>query len=246
MKHVTGGLFLVVFLSSISCSVFMGKMLQMDPEFAKSADKYSISHPPRPGTLTVEDGRTNEIYEMNVEWSRETDTEDPIDESALDKGDVAREKNLVAHKGLLQNPVDGKSYEIIGTTTTHRSVERDSNNTTVETTTLRFPFRFSIFEQGQDVGTITVGGASLPLLIDVSLHERLVSVEHSLRPNQKQVVLKSENEQIAFFDVKSEGSIGTKFKGNAYLKPGLTKELTADAFTSYTIAVAMMGIIADK
>jgi hypothetical protein len=224
----------------------MGKMLEVDPEFASSADKYSISHAPRPMTFTIEDGRTNDVYEMKVTWSKEIAIDSSIDESALEKGDAARQRSFVAHKGLLQNPIDGKSYDIVGTTTIFRSLERHSNDMTEETVTMSFPIEFSIFEQGQDVGTITLKSASLPLLIDLSLHGRLVSIEHSVRPKQRQVALGLENERIAFFDVKSEGYNVTEYKGGAYLKPGVTRDVMADCFTSYVIANTMMGILADK
>ena len=278
MKHVIVGLFLVLFLPLNSCSAVMGEMLTINPEFAETADTYLISHPSsrpssalKPVTFTLEDGLTNDIYEMKVTWSKETNTEGSIVESQVGKGDKAKQRDFVAHKGLFLNPIDGKSYEIIGTTTTHRSLERHSNDMTEETSTMSYPLKFTIFQQGQEVGTVTVNESSLPLGIEVLLHDRLVYISHQIRSNQRQVALEFEDEQIAFFDLKTDGVVVakskpkikdfsldalmdgkvqkysiTEFKGNAYLTPGMTRDFIADIFTFYIIADTMMGIVIDK
>lgn len=259
MKNVNFLLFLFAFFFLNSCSSLMKGMLQNDPDFKKNADKYLISHPvgihpsskalikipSKPPIFIIEDGRTNDIYEMKVKWLKDTKKDGYIDKPNMKKGDVARERDFNAHKIFISNPIDDKNYEIIGTTATFRSLKKLSGKSTVGTSTMSYPIKFSIFEQGKDVGKIIVYGPSFPpqpQKIDVSIHDRLVSIKYQVIFSKSKFAFEFENELIAFFDIKPAKFITTKMKVNAYIKSGLTKDFIADIFTLYIIADIMIGV----
>lgn len=223
--------------------------------------------------FTVEDIRTKDVFPIKVQWLKETNSTGHIENynrrtksfNILDiffggdeypkrytstrdmvKGDVAKINDFVLHQIDIQNPVDNKFYEVVGQVNFFRTIEKESDKTTFETTDISFPIEFWIYENGKEVGKSEIVKSTsnyYALKIDLTINDNVFDLEYQEQFNQRKVSLEKDGELVAFFELKPASFISTKKKGNTFIAPGLSNDFIADIFTSYIISDAMVGAL---
>ena len=251
------------------------KYLIIHPLTTPSA-KTIFSNSPKIQTFTIEDVQTNDSLQINMQWLKETNSRGYIDSFnkkkkslnildiffntendrkpftntyEMEKGDVAEIKDFVLHQIDIHNFIDNTFYEVVGQVYFFRTIEKESERSTFETTTTRFPIEFWIFKNEHEVGNIRVDQPSVSsqsLRIYISLNDRLLNLEFEEHFNKRKVSIEYENQLVAFFDLKPAAFISTKKKGDAFIKQDVSEDFVADIFTSYILSDIMEGVLRNK
>lgn len=219
----------------------------------------------KPQTFIFKNVQSKDDYHFKVHWAKETlskttrsnDNErtmytgifkhflnhikhtDHVDIHDMEEGDVARIKDYVVHRIDITNSVDSTDYVILGELSFFRKIEKDSENTTFESTNLIYPVEFFIFEKGKDVGKTVIKRSSLSsspfLTMDILIQNNLLKVDFQEQFNKRKVSMESKEQLIAFFDLKPASFISTKLKGEVMIKSNLSENEITRIFTSYII-----------
>lgn len=240
----------LIFLGQIlSCSSLKKAKLSENPDFEKNAEKFVItsplSHSPsQSNKFIIEDVSADTVFEIETHSERPESDRNTIEEKTTEEGYKVKSKEFTSYKFYIAKPFYENHYEVIGKATRFRT-EEDKGDRGTESTQLAYPLEFWIFEEGKDVGKITVSEPdfNLTFKIDALIHQRQLQVEYQPgMSNNKNIAIENEQELLAFMQSKPAGFITTKQEGEFFIKQGLAEELKSDILATYMIVETIMGI----
>ena len=248
MKRATTRFCFLLILIFASCSSLKESALKGNPDFVANAEKYLITSPipsttSKPQIYKFEDSQTRTVYEVEVKV-QEPGTRDDRESPAV-PGGVILTKEFEGHRLFINNAMDKKSYEIMGTTSLVRATEQRSAKVTEETIMINYPVEFWIFEEGKDVGKFAVlrPESLTAQRMEIALHKQHMELEFQDQFNKHYYSFKSGGELIAFIEMKPKGFVATSMKGAASFKPGLSPEQKSDVLASFIVVGIVMRII---
>ncbi len=158
----------------------------------------------------------------------------------MEQGDVASIRDIVYHRVEILNANENIDYLVLGQVVFDRKINKQTEATTIETTNIIYPIEFWIFDEGKEIGQLTINKRiklfTSALYIDIIIHDKLLNFEFKEQLNKRKVSVVYNDQQIAFFELKPASFISTSQKGNVQVKAGITPEFTNDIFTSYILA----------
>ncbi|MCK6618938.1 MAG: hypothetical protein HUU32_04730 [Calditrichaceae bacterium] len=240
----------LIFLGQIlSCSSLKKAKLSENPEFEKNAEKFVItsplSHSPsQSNKFIIEDVSADTVFEIETHSERPESDRNTIEGKTTEEGYKVKSKEFTSYKFYIAKPFYESHYEVIGKATRFRT-EEDKGDRGTESTQLAYPLEFWIFEEGKDVGKITVSEPNLNLTGDIaaSIHGKHLNLKYQADMfNKTSVSFEDEQGLLAFFHSKSSGFISTKQKGEFLIKHDLPEELKLDILATYMIVETIMGI----
>jgi hypothetical protein len=222
-----------------SCGNLSKAKLEANPDFEINSEKFVVTSPivPTSGTnkYLLENPLSNQIYNFDLRME-DSDMEITIlSEKETDEGVKTKSKETTHHKLYITNPVDSSNYEVTGTTTYFRTKEEEESES-FETGELVYPINFQIFENGNNVGIITIDkGKQITLSIPVYIvfHNNNYSIEYQNAFNKIGISFEDRNGLAALISLKPKSFITTKMKGEILIKKGLVEELKPDILSLY-------------
>jgi hypothetical protein len=169
-----------------------------------------------------------------------------IEKEEIDGGYKTKTKEFTSHKFYISNPVDSSEYEVVGKTTYYRTKEEEEDKSS-EMGDFVYPIDFWIFEDGKDVGKITLAEVGISdtravrIPAGITFHDKNYNVEYQNMFNKISVTFEDESGLIALIGLKPKSFVTTKMKGEILIKQGLSRNLQSDIFTIYMVVEAMLG-----
>jgi hypothetical protein len=244
--------FLVVLF--ISCTSLKETMITENPDFIKHAYNFKITSPLSHDNASfnkfiIEDPDTKKIYEVKPVFEEPESHYYKLEKDSY-KNDyydnVDGTKEVAKYNFSVFNPLDEKEYLISGTTTTIRTKE-GKNDVIIGSP----KEEFMIYEGEKRVGEITTEYLDPDPMtlykfifpLKISLHSRNFNIEYQKIMNNKSITFKDEDGLIALIGFETEGFIAVKYKGEAFIKKGLTNELKSDIIVMFIITDTVWSII---
>lgn len=253
MKHIKvmiiSGIFLL-FCFIIGCTNATQAKLKENPEFERNAERFTITHHYNQSRFMIGDVPSGIIYEVEVEIEDPQRDVTVLEEEERDDKNISKTKTFASHKFFVTNPWDSTEYEVIGTTTYFITKEEEESES-FEVGKMEYPIEFWIFDDGKEVGKITVyeSPAKSDQKIDLLIHDKPMKLENNIFINKKSfkfekcLSFEDESGLITLISLKDKGN---QHGGEMLIKKNLSKNLKSDIIAMYMIAETAFGIIGDE
>ncbi|GAB4376090.1 MAG: hypothetical protein Kow0042_22070 [Calditrichia bacterium] len=248
MKPVTV-IFFVSFLLVLTlyCTNVTQLKLKENPEFEKNAVKFVVTNPINQVLFIIEDLTLNTVYEVAVDKQESQKDVTVLEEEQRDDAYISKTKTFASHKFFIVNPWDSVEYEIVGTTTYFITKEEEESKS-FEVGKMVYPIEFWIFDNGIEVGKITIyESPSKPnQTLDLIIHDKQMKLDYSIFLNKKSFLIErcfafeDENGLITLIGLKQKG---TRHRGDILIQNEISRELKADILSMYMIIETALGII---
>jgi hypothetical protein len=232
-----------------SCSSLKEAKLKENPEFEINAEKFVITSPISPNASTniyvLENRALNKVYELEIEIEDSQTDISVIEEEEIEGGYKTKTQEFTSHKFYILNPMNDGKYEVVGKTTYFRTKEEKEKESS-EMGTYVYPIDFWIFEDGKDVGKISLKEPGISdqqvnrIPAEITFHNEVYSIEYQNMFNKVSVSFDDESGLIALIGLQPASTITMKMKGEILIKRGLSEDLKADIITTYLIIEATL------
>jgi hypothetical protein len=242
-------LWLVFFIVLNSCGNLGKAKLKENPDFEKNAERFVITSPISPASSVnkyiLENQVLNKVYEMKIEMEDSYTDTSVIEEEEIEGGYKTKTQEFTSHKFYILNPVDSSEYEVVGKTTYFRTREEEGKES-FEIGKFVYPIDFWIFEDGKDVGKITLKESGTVLPTVITFHNNDYNVEYQNMFNKVSMSFEDGSGLIALIALKPKSTITTTMKGEILINRVLSEDLRSDIFTLYLMVEAALRKIQES
>ncbi len=173
---------------------------------------------------------------------------------SLENQQVEKRRDFFYQAMVVSNPFNNMTYLVLAKVYYLREIyvqpsQSDLDNSTIDISTISYPIDYWIFEGDKEIGFLSYDPSSIDLTTyfftytyDTFINDKLlVSQFHNPELN-REVFIEYEGQLVAYFNLQQEpkgvffGKRPKIFFGKAMIKKNLSKEFTADIFSTYFIA----------
>ena len=251
MKYIMvtfiSAIFFMLFLN-VECTNVTQTKLKENPEFEKNAERFVVTTPFNENKFTIEEISSGNLYDVEVVIENPNRDVAVLDEEERDDAYVSKTKTFADHKFFVTNPWDSIEYEVIGTTTYLVTKEQEKSES-FEVGRMVYPVEFWIFEDGKEVGKISISEspAKSHQTIDLLIHNIPMKLEYHIYFKsfliERCFSFENESGLITLLNLEQKGS---RHSGEMLIKKGISEDLKSDIISMYMIAETAFSIIGEE